>query len=116
MPSRKPTYKKKWKKGDRNWSDPRYVTWRKSVRARDEYTCQKCKWKPKTARSLVCHHIRRWADMPTLRFSVGNGITLCRKCHNVVTGSEDAYAPLFLRILAAKLKKGSNGDTKSRKG
>lgn len=116
MPSRRypAGYKKKWKKGDRNWNDPRYVTWRKAVRARDDNTCRKCNVKPKSARGLICHHIRRWADIPTLRFIVSNGITLCKKCHNIVTGNEDAYAPLFLKLIikkrAATPKKGSDGD------
>jgi hypothetical protein len=90
-----------WKSGDRNFSDPRYLTWRRMVRERDGYKCRKCGWTPTQKQkftSLVCHHIRRWADQPTLRFAVGNGITLCKKCHKVVTGNEDAYAPLFLML------------------
>jgi 5-methylcytosine-specific restriction endonuclease McrA len=113
MPSKRygPNYRKKWKKGDRNWNNPQYIEWRKAVRARDGNTCRKCGIKPPLAsRTLICHHVRRWADQPTLRFAVNNGITLCKKCHSIVTGNEDAYAPLFLRLIA---KKGSNGDTKS---
>lgn len=93
--------KKVWARGSRFYTDPQYEVWRKAVRERDNYTCQKCGFKPtKGARiALVCHHIRRWADQPTLRFVVSNGILLCRKCHAVVTGNEDAYAPYLMRIV-----------------
>ncbi len=98
-----PGYKKKWKKGDRNYNDPKYNVWRKAVRARDGNQCMKCGKIPSSpSTQLVCHHIKRWADIPTLRFAVGNGITLCRPCHKFVTGNEDAFAPLLLSLLLRK--------------
>lgn len=98
-------------KGDRNWTDPRYNEWRKQVKKRDGYTCQKC-GKVGTGnnntQSMICHHIRRWADIPALRFMVSNGVTLCKKCHREVTGNEDAYIPLFTLKVSrnAQKKKG----------
>lgn len=76
---------------------PEYKPWRLAVFRRDHYVCRmpKCGSKIK----LQAHHIRRWADAPTLRFDVNNGITLCKKCHELVTKNEDFYITLFQSIL-----------------
>lgn len=55
-----------------------YNIWRKTVYARDNWTCQHCKVKQ---RFPVAHHIKTFKDYPELRFDVDNGITLCRSCH-----------------------------------
>lgn len=55
-----------------------YKDWRRSVFARDNYTCQKCKTPSKR---IQAHHIKIWANYPELRYDVENGITLCLKCH-----------------------------------
>jgi 5-methylcytosine-specific restriction endonuclease McrA len=75
----------------------KYREWKRAVLARDSYCCQMC---PKTT-SLQAHHIRRWADCPTIRYDVDNGITLCFVCHKSIHGREDEMAPVFLR----KIKK-----------
>jgi hypothetical protein len=60
-----------------------YREWRNDVFARDNYTCQKCGIK--SGKGLVvylhAHHIKEFALHPELRFSVSNGITLCKNCH-----------------------------------
>lgn len=52
--------------------------WREAVFARDNWTCQKCKIRGGVLHS---HHIQNFAQVPELRTSIGNGITLCDKCH-----------------------------------
>lgn len=57
--------------------------WRKTVYARDAYTCQHC---GQQQGSLHAHHIKPWASHPELRFEVDNGLTLCESCHGKVHG------------------------------
>jgi len=84
----------------RNYFDTQYKKWRAAVRKRDG---RMCKWPNCGAkRGLQCHHILPWAGAPFLRYSVSNGITLCKKHHKLVTGKELIYA-MFLRGLICKL-------------
>lgn len=98
---RKRRRKKATLNGERNVADKRYKEWRAAVLSRDGYSCVMCE---ATSR-LKCHHIRRWADYPTLRYNVANGATLCQFCHVRVTGHEDAYAPLIMRKVHARSKR-----------
>ena len=61
-----------------------YRQWRNSVFSRDKYRCRKCGSKNgETGHSveLNAHHIMNWKDVPSLRYDVENGITLCDSCH-----------------------------------
>ena len=61
-------------------NSPEYNEWRKSVYRRDYWTCQKCRQKQKHP---IAHHILSFKNYPDLRYSVPNGITLCRACHKI---------------------------------
>jgi hypothetical protein len=54
------------------------LEWRKKVFYRDNYTCQHC---CSSERTIQAHHIKEFATYPELRFSVENGLTLCKLCH-----------------------------------
>ncbi len=69
---------------------------RAEVLKRDKRTCRLCN---KKKRKLEVHHIQRWADASSLRFDVGNCITLCSGCHYSIRGKETFYASLFYEIL-----------------
>jgi len=81
----------------RDMKSPAYAKFRKEVRSRDG---NKCQWPScGSTKTLEIHHIRKWSDFPALRFDVSNGITLCRKCHRMVTGNEEIYSEFFIKLL-----------------
>lgn len=55
-----------------------YINWRREVFKRDAFTCQHCF---KKGTCIEAHHIKEWAKYPDLRFTVSNGLTLCKPCH-----------------------------------
>lgn len=58
----------------------RYLQWRKAVLESDHHTCQACAI-PFEDRELQAHHIRNYRRNPELRYSVQNGIALCKEHH-----------------------------------
>ncbi len=60
-------------------NDSAYQVWRKEVYTRDNFKCRidnnDCNGR------LEAHHILSWKDHPELRYSVNNGITLCKDHH-----------------------------------
>ena len=52
--------------------------WAKSVKTRDNYTCQYCH---SVGGSLNSHHILSRGKHPEFELSINNGITLCVACH-----------------------------------
>jgi len=56
-----------------------YDRWAKAIKERDGFTCQFCK---KNGGVLTSHHICSFAQHPTLRYELNNGICLCDSCHN----------------------------------
>ena len=59
----------------------RALRWSRDVRKRDG-CCQECG----SENDLHAHHIKRWKDYPELRYDLGNGVTLCRPCHERAHG------------------------------
>lgn len=55
-----------------------YKNWRRSVFARDNFTCVKCGIR---GGYLNADHIKPFALFPELRFDINNGMTLCVDCH-----------------------------------
>jgi hypothetical protein len=84
----------------RNYNDPIYKQWRKSIRQRDNNTCQwpHCASKNK----LHAHHICRWVDNPGLRYHINNGITLCKDHHKLISNNEDSYIEFFTKLILNK--------------
>ena len=96
---KKKFYKKRYTKTntDRNWEDPQYKKWRQDVKNRDK---RKCRFPGcECTKRLQVHHIKKWSEYPTLRYEITNGITLCAKCHKLVTGNEVYYEEFFRKIL-----------------
>lgn len=85
----------------RNYDDSDYSEFRKKVLKRDGRKCQMCGSKKK----LHVHHIYRWADYHSLRYSTDNGITLCKDCHKKVTGQEDIYSGYLYGIASRNQEK-----------
>lgn len=56
-----------------------YKLWREAVRKRDNFTCQACG----NRSNLEVHHIKPVSLFPDLIYAINNGITLCKKCHQV---------------------------------
>lgn len=69
--------------GRRDRATFEYIQWRKSVYARDHYTCQACGAHNGDGKAveLNAHHILNWNDNPSARYDVDNGVTLCSDCH-----------------------------------
>ena len=80
---------------ERKRSYPEYIEWRKAVYGRDNYTCQKCG--DSSGGNLNAHHIEGHANNPGLRIDLGNGVTLCKECH-------DNYHHLYGRNHATREK------------
>jgi hypothetical protein len=87
----------------RNFQDPEYKKWRKAVYTRDKHTCQwpNCSSKKR----LNAHHIKTWAEYPSLRFVIDNGITLCYLHHKMIKNMESIYESVFFRIVNSKKEK-----------
>ena len=82
----------RWKKGNRwrsSGGELRYRKWRKMVCELNKrkiglsshYVCVKCRKKWKTTRALHAHHIYSWKKFPNRRYTMKNGVLLCKRCH-----------------------------------
>lgn len=82
---------------ERNYDDPLYKKARLDTLKRDGFCCQ---WPNcRSRKQLRVHHIRTWAEHPSLRYILNNLITLCKTHHDDIWGEEDVYAPMFFQIL-----------------
>ncbi|MFA5458758.1 MAG: HNH endonuclease [Synergistaceae bacterium] len=78
-----------------------YKNWHKRVFERDDYTCQACL---KRGTYLHAHHIMGFSNYPDLRFSVSNGITLCKKCHMEVHSKQCDQSNPVISLLQKKAR------------
>lgn len=88
-----------WTGGQHERMNPEYRTWRRAVLERDMYRCRRCH----VTENLEVHHIYKFNEKPSLRWEVGNGITLCKKCHRMVTGYEEWWADNFFDMISLGL-------------
>lgn len=93
----------KWKgfiesKNYRIRKSAKYFRWRQKVFKRDNFKCQMPDCNSKEC-YIQANHIKKFSKFPKLRFTVNNGITLCKKCHNKVTWQEEKYEKLFEYIV-----------------
>lgn len=58
-----------------------YRAWRKAVYRRDDFTCQRC---GQRGGELHAHHVIPFAQDKSKAYDVGNGITLCVRCHRAI--------------------------------
>lgn len=65
-----------------------YKTWRAAVFKRDDYTCTHCGTRHT---NIEAHHIKSFSEHIEDRFDVGNGITLCKKCHKELHKQEKGH-------------------------
>jgi hypothetical protein len=99
--------KPKYKHNRPEYLTKEYQAFVKAVRERDNCRCQfpSCR---RHRFGIIVHHIIRWTDSVSLRYNPINGICLCAKCHDKVTGCEMAYAALFFQIVQQNIIKKSN--------
>ena len=96
-----PSSRKKIKRQKRRYSDsiydtPKYQRWRAKVFKRDRHICRLC---GRNNCWIEAHHIKRNAVYPHLIFRTNNGITLCKDCHQFVTGQEGKFVTLFNHVV-----------------
>lgn len=70
-----PNYRESARRRNRGGAHGKWVD---AVIGRDLATCQSC---GASNIELHAHHIKPYKDHPEVRFDVGNGVTLCYKCH-----------------------------------
>lgn len=81
----------------RDYNDKQYKIFRQLVRKRDKGYC---KWPNcNSKRKIHVHHILCWSKYISLRYTVSNGICLCKKHHDLVRHKEEIYAPMFIGII-----------------
>ncbi len=64
----------------------RLSKWKKRIKERDKYTCQRCGLVANSTQLDAHHKIPVWF-MPDLQYDMDNGITLCKVCHHALHGA-----------------------------
>lgn len=97
----KPFKRKPWTRGRPTkrpeYEDKEFRKILQQVKRRDKHKCQfpNCTAK----KHLQVHHIKKYADFPTLRKNPINLITLCRTHHDLIKGREEHFEQLFFSLL-----------------
>jgi 5-methylcytosine-specific restriction endonuclease McrA len=84
-----------WGGGQAERNQPEYRPWRNAVLKRDWRACRFCNSKER----LEVHHILPFRLEKGRRWDVANGITLCSKCHDLLTAKELDYSDLLLAVV-----------------
>jgi len=71
--------RKKSQENRQNLSD--FVKWSKTIKQIYNFICQICE--DDKGGNLVSHHLYNWKDYPQKRYDLGNGICVCKNCHNL---------------------------------
>jgi hypothetical protein len=75
--------------------DGDHFRWRAKVLVQDGYLCQQCgQHGGENGRGLHAHHLISYAADPSLRYDVGNGVTLCMACHRKLHSKEVPTEPV----------------------
>jgi HNH endonuclease len=82
----------------RAMSTVEYRQWRFCVLKRDNFKCVMCN----NENPLQVHHIVPWSENVILRFSVENGVSLCRGCHNKIKDKESQFQSQFTEYVASQ--------------
>lgn len=69
------------KKRQTRRTSARYLSWRRRVLRRDGNKCRQCF----STKQLEAHHLKPWSLFPKSRYVIKNGLTLCKKCHLLIT-------------------------------
>ncbi len=80
------------------------------VRKRDGNKCQMPGCNRRT--TIQVHHILRYADSGYGKLNPSNALCLCKTHHTQVTGSEQTYAALFIRIVGENTEKQNKKNNK----
>ena len=77
-----------WKNGNSNEINLlrhslEYSIWRQAIYKKDNWTCRICE-RHCQRKNIVAHHLNSFSEFSELRFSINNGMTLCRKCHGEI--------------------------------
>jgi len=75
-----------------------YKEWRKKVYLRDGYRCKMPDCNSRS-RDIAAHHIYPKKKYPEKQFDIDNGITLCRKCHELTYGKEEQFIDALVRVV-----------------
>lgn len=62
--------------------DRRHDAWAKAVKEVGDYKCDLCC----SCDNLVAHHLNAYAKFEEVRYSIDNGVCLCRSCHSTFHG------------------------------
>lgn len=79
----------RWKTEKSNYSREQdrslqeYHDWRKAVFGRDHFLCCCCGSRGDWKYGVQAHHIVNWSENISLRYDIKNGITLCKRCHDM---------------------------------
>jgi hypothetical protein len=88
-----------WQGGQHERINPEGVKWRKAVLKRDKKRCRICN----AAKRLEAHHILPFGSHKAERWEVGNGITLCHRCHVKIRHREMEFAGVLKMVISINL-------------